>query len=178
MKNRFFKAPEIQLAHSGLFCSFKDFLESDIRVILIQNKKNRKERSEQEWQKKRQRIAFTVFEVTKQAYEKSFNNDELLNAVEYHVNKAYKSGLEQLLNENEISQDLYNNALAYSNIDEMSDNKSHDDFYSIDENNDNKTIPSNCYFIKDELLIPHRLNLINKLVQYQILSYIQSVLPY
>ena len=85
-----------------------------------------------------QRIAFTVFEVTKQAYEKSFNNDELLNAVEYHVNKAYKSGLEQLLNENEISQDLYNNALAYSNIDEMSDNKSHDDFYSIDENNDNK----------------------------------------
>lgn len=76
-----------------------------------------------------QRIAFTVFEVTKQAYEKSFNNDELLNAIEYHVNKAYKSGLEQLLNENEISQDLYNNALAYSNIDEMSDNKSHDDFY-------------------------------------------------
>ena len=85
-----------------------------------------------------QRIAFTVFEVTKQAYEKSFNNDELLNAVEYHVNKAYKSGLEQLLNENEISQDLYNHALAYSTIDEISDNKSHDDFYSIDENNDNK----------------------------------------
>ena len=87
-----------------------------------------------------QRIAFTVFEVTKQAYEKSCNNDELLNAVEYHVNKAYKSGLEQLLDNNEISQDLYNNALAYSNIDEMSKNKtkSHDEFYSIDENKDNK----------------------------------------
>ena len=100
-----------------------------------------------------QRIAFTVFEVTKQAYEKSFNNDELLNAVEYHVNKAYKSGLEQLLNENEISQDLYNNALAYSNIDEMSDNKSHDDFYSIDENNDNKYLNDKVLEIYGKTLV-------------------------
>lgn len=87
-----------------------------------------------------QRIAFTVFEITKQTYEKSCDDDELLNTVEYHVNKAYKSGLEQLLYNNEISQDLFNNALSLSNIDEMSNNKSesHDEFYSIDENKDNK----------------------------------------
>lgn len=100
-----------------------------------------------------QRIAFTVFEVTKQAYEKSCNNDELLNAVEYQVNKAYKSGLEQLLDNNEISQDLYNNALAYSNIDEMSDNKSHDDFYSIDKNKDNKYLNDKVLEIYGKTLV-------------------------
>jgi len=40
MKNRFFRDPELLLARSGLFCSSKDFLESDIRLILIPNKKN------------------------------------------------------------------------------------------------------------------------------------------
>lgn len=87
-----------------------------------------------------QKIAFTIFEITKQVYEKDYNEDDILNAVEYHVNNAYKSSLEQLLNKNVISQDLYNNALAHSSIDEMfnNKNKSHDEFYSIEKNIDNK----------------------------------------
>ena len=66
-----------------------------------------------------QRIAFTVYEISKQALIREISKEEILAAIEYHVNKSYKESLDKLIKENSITENVYNNALKLSNIDEM-----------------------------------------------------------
>lgn len=90
-----------------------------------------------------QRIAFTVYEISKQALIREISKEEILQAVEYHVNKSYKESLDKLIKENSITENVYNNALKLSNIDEMVKN------FKCKESTQKQTI-ENCINIETE----------------------------
>lgn len=71
------------------------------------------------WDGIMQKIAFTIFEIGKQTISKGLPQDEILQIVEHHVKKAYQSVLEDLQERNIIDQNIMDNALHQSNIDEM-----------------------------------------------------------
>ncbi len=66
-----------------------------------------------------QKIAFTVFEIAKQAILKNMTQDDTINIVEFHVKKAYVEALEELKNKGAITEEQCNNAENLSNIDDM-----------------------------------------------------------
>lgn len=71
------------------------------------------------WDGVMQKIAFTIFEVAKQAISKGIQQDELLKVVEHHVKKTYQSALEELKDRKVINEELFEKAGKQSNIDEM-----------------------------------------------------------
>ena len=82
------------------------------------------------WDNILQKIAFTVFEVGRQSFERNISQEDMLTAIEYHVNKCYKDTLDELQNKNALSEEVMSEALTHSNIDEMAEeaNKSCADF--------------------------------------------------
>lgn len=73
-----------------------------------------------------QKIAFTVFEIGKQAILKEMTQDDMINIVEFHVKKAYAESLQELQKNGALSDEQYNNAVNCSNIDEMAKQVSED----------------------------------------------------
>ena len=73
----------------------------------------------QYWDSIMQKIAFTIFEVAKQAVIRKIPQDQLLQAVEHHVIKVYKQSIEELQQKGIIDEDIKNRAESQSNIDEM-----------------------------------------------------------
>lgn len=73
----------------------------------------------QYWDSIMQKIAFTIFEVAKQAVIRKIPNDQLLQVVEHHVVKVYKQSIEELQQKGIIDEDIKNKAENQSNIDEM-----------------------------------------------------------
>lgn len=73
----------------------------------------------QYWESIMQKIAFTIFEVAKQAVIRKIPQDQLLQAVEHHVIKVYKQSIEELQQKGVIDEDTKNRAESQSNIDEM-----------------------------------------------------------
>lgn len=73
----------------------------------------------QYWDSIMQKIAFTIFEVAKQAVIRKIPNDQLLQAVEHHVNKVYKQSIEELEKKGIIDEETKNRAESQSNIDAM-----------------------------------------------------------
>ena len=73
----------------------------------------------QYWDSIMQKIAFTIFEVAKQAVIRKIPQDQLLQAVEYHVIKVYKSSIEELEQKGIIDEEIKNRAESQSNIDAM-----------------------------------------------------------
>ena len=73
----------------------------------------------QYWDSIMQKIAFTIFEVAKQAVIRNIPQDQLLQAVEHHVNKVYKSSIEELEQKGIIDENVKNRAESQSNIDAM-----------------------------------------------------------
>lgn len=71
------------------------------------------------WDGIMQKIAFTIFEVAKQAIVRGIPQDQMLQAIEHHVNKAYIAGLEMLEKKNLISAEMKEHAAKQSNIDDM-----------------------------------------------------------
>lgn len=71
------------------------------------------------WDGVMQKIAFTIFEIGKQAISRGLPQDEVLRIVEHHVKKTYQSVLEELKKRKVIDQNLLDSALSQSNIDEM-----------------------------------------------------------
>ena len=71
------------------------------------------------WDGIMQKIAFTIFEVAKQAIVRGIPQDQMLQAIEHHVNKAYVAGLEMLEKKNLISAEMKEHAAKQSNIDDM-----------------------------------------------------------
>lgn len=71
------------------------------------------------WDGIMQKIAFTIFEVSKQSLLRNVPQDELLQIVEHHVKKAYKTAIEELKERNILDEGVANQALCQSNIDEM-----------------------------------------------------------
>lgn len=73
----------------------------------------------QYWDSIMQKIAFTIFEVAKQAIIRKVPNDQLLQVVEHHVVKVYKQSIEELEQKGIINEDVKNRAESQSNIDAM-----------------------------------------------------------
>lgn len=71
------------------------------------------------WDVIMQKIAFTIFEIAKQAIIQGVSQDETLKIVEHHVKKAYEEVLQELKSRNIINDTVLNNALGQSNIDAM-----------------------------------------------------------
>ena len=73
----------------------------------------------QYWDSIMQKIAFTIFEVAKQAIIRKIPQDQLLQAVEHHVIKVYKQSIEELEEKGVIDEEIKNRATSQSNIDAM-----------------------------------------------------------
>ena len=73
----------------------------------------------QYWDGIMQKIAFTIFEVAKQAVIRNIPQDQLLQAVEHHVVKVYKASIEELEQKGIIDEEIKNRAESQSNIDAM-----------------------------------------------------------
>jgi hypothetical protein len=71
------------------------------------------------WDGIMQKIAFTIFEVAKQAMIQGVPTEEILQLVEHHVHKSYEEALTELKNNGIINEALYENAAHQSNIDAM-----------------------------------------------------------
>ncbi|MCR5261173.1 MAG: hypothetical protein K6C94_04980 [Candidatus Gastranaerophilales bacterium] len=68
-----------------------------------------------------QKIAFTIFEIAKQATFKNIPQDQMIGLVEHHVKKAYNEALEELTKRGIISAEVAENAANQSNIDAMAE---------------------------------------------------------
>ena len=73
----------------------------------------------QYWDGIMQKIAFTIFEVAKQAVIRKIPQDQLLMAVEHHVIKVYNSCIEELQKKGIIDENTKNRAESQSNINAM-----------------------------------------------------------
>lgn len=73
----------------------------------------------QYWDGIMQKIAFTIFEIAKQAVIRKIPQDQLLQAVEHHVNKVYKASIEELEKKGVIDEATKEKAESQSNIDDM-----------------------------------------------------------
>lgn len=82
------------------------------------------------WDNILQNIAFTIFQVGKEVFEKNLEQKEILDKIEQNVEKCYKDALENLYSKNAISKEIMDKALTNSCIDEMAEeaNKSCADF--------------------------------------------------
>ena len=73
----------------------------------------------QYWDSIMQKIAFTIFEVAKQAIVRKIPQEQLLQAVEHHVVKVYNQSIEELEQKGIINEEIKNRAESQSNIDAM-----------------------------------------------------------
>ncbi len=71
------------------------------------------------WDSIMQKIAFTIFEVAKQAFKQSLPQDQVLQLIEHHVKKTYVEAIEELKENNMIDEELMEQASSQSNIDAM-----------------------------------------------------------
>ena len=67
-----------------------------------------------------QNIAFAIFEVAKCEMKKNTPLDNIIDIVEWCVNKTYKEALEELKNKGSLTEKQVKEALSLSNIDEFS----------------------------------------------------------
>ena len=71
------------------------------------------------WDSIMQKIAFTIFEVAKQAVIRNIPQEQLLQAVEHHVVKVYNKCIEELEKKGFINEEVKEQAESQSNIDVM-----------------------------------------------------------
>src|SRR5574344_236785 len=71
------------------------------------------------WDGIMQKIAFTIFEVAKQAIAKNIPQDQILQLVEHHVGKSYKDAIAALEQRGVITHEISERAANQSNIDDM-----------------------------------------------------------
>ncbi len=71
------------------------------------------------WDGVMQKIAFTIFEIAKQAIQKNIPQDKTLQLIEHHVDKTYKEAIDDLEKRGIISSEVSQQAVSQSNIDDM-----------------------------------------------------------
>jgi hypothetical protein len=74
---------------------------------------------QQFWDPIMQKIAFTIFEVAKQAFKQGVPQDQVLQLIEHHVKKTYAEAIQDLKDKNLIDDGLLDQAVNQSNIDAM-----------------------------------------------------------
>ena len=66
-----------------------------------------------------QKLGYVAYEMSVEATISKLSQDEMLKLVEFHLNKAYEKSCKQLLENKQITQEIYNNAVTLSNVDMM-----------------------------------------------------------
>lgn len=74
---------------------------------------------QQYWDPIMQKIAFTIFEIAKNAFHQNLPQDQCLQVIEHHVKKTYLDCIAELKDKNLIDQGLMEQASMQSNIDAM-----------------------------------------------------------
>ncbi|MFR1673217.1 MAG: hypothetical protein ACLSWI_09765 [Candidatus Gastranaerophilaceae bacterium] len=74
---------------------------------------------QQYWDPIMQKIAFTIFEISKNAFKQSLPQDQILQLIEHHVKKTYLDSIAELKEKNLIDDGLMERAASQSNIDAM-----------------------------------------------------------
>lgn len=74
---------------------------------------------QQYWDPIMQKIAFTIFEIAKNAFQKNLPQDQCLQLIEHHVKKTYLDCIAELKDKNLIDENLMEIAASQSNIDAM-----------------------------------------------------------
>ena len=73
----------------------------------------------QYWDPIMQKIALTIFEISKNAFRQNVPQEQALEAIEHHVRKCYVESIEELKKRNLIDDGLMEKAINQSNIDAM-----------------------------------------------------------
>jgi len=73
----------------------------------------------QHWDSIMQRIAYTIFEVAKQTFSQGIPNDQIIEIIEHHVNKAYVDAITELKDKGVIDESLMEFAASQSNMNKM-----------------------------------------------------------
>jgi len=94
-----------QLLSEWIFHKYVDLLRSDIPEAFHESIL--------------QKVAYTIFEVSKIAVDKKLSDEEICTLVENHVNKSFSSSCTQLLERNIITQETLDNTLKLENVNEM-----------------------------------------------------------
>jgi len=71
------------------------------------------------WDGVMQKIAFTIFEIAKQAIQKNIPQDKTLQLIEHHVDKTYREAIADLEKRGVITSEISQKAANQSNIDDM-----------------------------------------------------------
>lgn len=74
---------------------------------------------QQYWDPVMQKIAFTIFEIAKNAFGQNLPHDQILQLIEHHVKKTYLDCVAELKDKNLIDEGLMEQAASQSNIDAM-----------------------------------------------------------
>lgn len=74
---------------------------------------------QQYWDPIMQKIAFTIFEIAKNAFSQNLPQDQCLQVIEHHVKKTYLDCIAELKDKNLIDEGLMEQAASQSNIDAM-----------------------------------------------------------
>lgn len=74
---------------------------------------------QQYWDPIMQKIAFTIFEIAKNAFHQGLPQDQCLQLIEHHVKKTYLDCIAELKDKNLINEALMEQAASQSNIDAM-----------------------------------------------------------
>lgn len=73
----------------------------------------------QSWDGIMQKIAYTIFEVAKQAFSQKMPNDQIIEVIEHQVNKTYVSAIAELKDNGIIDEALMEFAASQSNMNKM-----------------------------------------------------------
>ena len=79
-----------------------------------------------------QRVAFTVFEIAKQAVIKRMPQEQIIPLVEHHVNVCFKQALDDLKKKGILDDKAEQNALSQSNIDAMAQSQAQEEAIGAD----------------------------------------------
>lgn len=73
----------------------------------------------QHWDGVMQKIAYTIFEVAKQAFSQKMPNEQIIEIIEHHVNKTYVDAITELKDKGVIDESLMEFAASQSNMNKM-----------------------------------------------------------
>ena len=73
----------------------------------------------QHWDGIMQKIAYTIFEVAKQAFSQKMPNEQIIEIIEHHVNKTYVEAITELKDKGVIDESLMEFAASQSNMNKM-----------------------------------------------------------
>ena len=71
------------------------------------------------WDGIMQKIAYTIFEVAKQAFSQKLPNDQIIEIIEHHVTKTYVDAITELKDKGVIDESLMEFAASQSNMNKM-----------------------------------------------------------